>query len=79
MFVKARQHIAANTFQVYKRHITLQYETYKTSQTTNGNCDNEMQSNDKCSENVDEALQVKKKIKVNDKEPVHSNLASDVV
>uniref|UniRef100_A0A2H1X3A8 Queuine tRNA-ribosyltransferase accessory subunit 2 n=1 Tax=Spodoptera frugiperda TaxID=7108 RepID=A0A2H1X3A8_SPOFR len=36
LFVHARQHIAANTFQTYKAHITKQYEAYKLPQTTNG-------------------------------------------
>lgn len=44
MFVEARRHISANTFQAFKWHITQQYETYSATITTFDNWDDGVQS-----------------------------------
>uniref|UniRef100_A0A2A4J5J8 Queuine tRNA-ribosyltransferase accessory subunit 2 n=1 Tax=Heliothis virescens TaxID=7102 RepID=A0A2A4J5J8_HELVI len=62
LFCHARQHIAANTFQIYKKHITKQYETLKLPQTTNG------LSELKDSDVIDGTDHVKKRLRVSDDE-----------
>ncbi|XP_075970776.1 queuine tRNA-ribosyltransferase accessory subunit 2 [Anticarsia gemmatalis] len=58
LFKHARHHIAANTFQVYKQHITKQYDAYKTVHTTNGT-----------KEPSEESIQMAKKLKVSEEIP----------
>lgn len=68
MFVAARRHIVANTFQVYKRHITQQYERYSATITTFDNLDGGIQTDTdtKDSEIANEDLHAKKKVKVSE-------------
>lgn len=66
MFIEARRHIAAHTFQVYKKHITQQYESYSATVTTFDNWDDGIQPDNNDSEIANEDLQAKKKIKVSE-------------
>ncbi|CAH0592316.1 unnamed protein product [Chrysodeixis includens] len=62
LFRHARQHIAGNTFQVYKKHIIKQYEAFKQYEAANGIINND---SDKPFNGI---TQIKKKIKVSDDE-----------
>lgn len=77
MFVEARRHIAANTFQIYKQHITQQYERYSATITTIDNWDDSVHTKD--SEILKEELQAKKKMKVSEDLQVNSNVTKGAV
>lgn len=63
MFHHVRRHIAANTFNVFRHHVTKQYGLYKNSQIAT---DDASKTKDEPNSNGVEAKVSAKKIRVND-------------